>query len=130
MLVKYLIILIFHFVSVFSIILVHLPLKVSGLSKMAIFTISINIGIDVENQTLINHLGSAETEHGTAAFAKPLLAIALLSVRRWIVSNLRNEIENTFRYTISFICLVNPSFFIDVPIASMCKPMSVMQQSL
>jgi hypothetical protein len=44
--------------------------KVFGLVKVAIFAIPIIIGIDVENQILINHLGSADMEQGTATFAK------------------------------------------------------------
>jgi hypothetical protein len=36
--------------------------RFSGLAKVAIFTIPNAFGIDAENQTLINHLGKAETE--------------------------------------------------------------------
>ena len=47
---------------------------VSGLAKVAIFTTN----DEAENQTLINHLGSAETEHWTATFVKPVLAAVIL----------------------------------------------------
>jgi len=46
-----------------SLMQVAIALNGRGLAKVAINTIPINIGIDAENQTLINHLGSAETEH-------------------------------------------------------------------
>jgi hypothetical protein len=39
----------------FHSILGFLPLRFGGYKKLAIFTIPIPIGIDAENQTLINH---------------------------------------------------------------------------
>jgi hypothetical protein len=39
----------------FLVVFLRLPVTVSGLAKVAIFTIPKAFGIDVENQTLINH---------------------------------------------------------------------------